>query len=76
MKMKAIEGLRVHVFSANMKTDLGNATIETVETLNIEGWVIPNYPSRIVLDSGKVTEGCNCWWIPLGKEGDLSYEEE
>ena len=65
MKIKAIEGLRVHVYSPDMKTDLGKGTIVKVDSLNIEGWIISDYPSQIVLDSGRVTEGLECWWIAL-----------
>lgn len=67
------EGMRVHVYSADMKTDLGEGTIEKVEPLRIEETgltIATTYPSRIVLDSGEVTEGMKCWWIPIGVKGN------
>ena len=72
MKIEPKEGMRVHVYSADKKTDLGEGTIETVEPLFIEemGLTIPSYPSRIVLDSGEVTEGLKCWWIPIPETAD------
>ena len=75
MRIKAKEGLRVQVHSADKKEDLGKGTIEEVNALNIEGWIIPDYPSRIVLDSGKVTEGCDCWWFPLGEQKNMEVRE-
>jgi len=72
MKIEPKEGMRVHVYSPDMKTDLGEGTIETVESLIIEsiGLTIPFYPSRIVLDSGEEMEGCNCWWGPTQEKVD------
>ena len=75
MKTKAVEGLRVHVFSANRKQDRGKGTIRNVGPLNIEGWVIPDYPFQIVLDIGEVTEGLDCWWIPLGEVKNIEVNE-
>jgi hypothetical protein len=71
MKETPKEGMRVHVYSADIKKDLGVGTIEKVEPLRIEerGLTITStYPSRIVLDSGEVTEGLDCWWIPIDSE--------
>ena len=67
--VKAKVGMRVHVFSGIEQKPLGMGTIEKVEPLYIDG---PNetpvklsddYPSRIKLDTGKVTQGCECWWV-------------
>ena len=67
------EGMHIHVYSPDKMHDLGHGIIERVEPLRIEelGLTISTYPSRILLDSGKVTEGCNCWWIPEELEGKL-----
>jgi hypothetical protein len=58
------EGMRVHVHSTDKKKDSGLGIIEKVEPLRIEepGPIAAIYPSRIVLDSGEVTNGFNCWW--------------
>lgn len=63
----------MQVHSADMKEDLGQGTIEKVEALCEEetGFVLsPHYHSRIVLDSGKITEGMYCWWIPVNDDED------
>lgn len=64
--------MRVHVHSSDMRTDLGEGIIEKVEPLCIKavGIAISSYHSRIVLDSGKVTEGIDCWWIPVTEKED------
>lgn len=63
----AKEGMRVHVYSPDLKTDLGEGTIEKVESLCVEREILSStYPSRIVLDSGDETEGIKCWWRPVG----------
>jgi hypothetical protein len=59
------EGMRVHVYSTDKKKDLGLGIIEKVDSSRIEepGLTITAiYPSRIVLDSGEVINGPNCWW--------------
>ena len=69
--VKAKVGMRVHVFSADGKeTSLGMGTIKKVQPLYFEDTEIiltKYYPSRIELDSGKVTEGCECWWVSDGQ---------
>ena len=62
-----MEGTRVHVFSPNRIEYLGEGTIEKVEELHMEDSdiVISDYPSRIALDSGEVTEGIKCWWMEI-----------
>lgn len=68
MRTKPKEGMRVQVYSADRADDLGLGTIEKVESLcDEEAWVVftSSYPSRIALDSGEITEGMECWWIPL-----------
>ena len=68
-KPKAEEGMRVHVYSPDLKTDLGEGTIEKVEQLYVEELLLSSaYPSQIVLDSGEVTEGLKCWWIPVSMD--------
>ncbi len=71
----AKENMRVHVFSPDQKEDWGFGTIEKVENIEItedgkivEVWDI-DYPSKIKLDNGKMTEGMKCWWRP--KEENL-----
>ena len=79
MKDTPKEGMRVHVYSADKKKDLGLGTIEKVEPLRIEetGLTISStYPSRIVLDSGEVTEGLDCWWISVEKEKEIQKEKD
>ena len=69
-----VVGLRVHVYSADKKKNLGLGTIEKVKPLRIEetGLTISStYPSRIVLDSGEVTEGLDCWWISIEREKEI-----
>lgn len=69
------EGMRVHVYSPDKKTDLRLGTIEKVEPLRIEELgltIATTYPSRIVLDSGEITEGLKCWWIPIKVEEEVS----
>ena len=62
-------GMRVHVFSPHKKKDWGYGTIEEVSKMAISAnWSSDNYPSIIRLDSGKVTEGCKCWWYPIEEE--------
>jgi len=65
--VKAKVGMRVHVFSADgTDTELGMGTIKKVQPLYFEDTEIiltKHYPSRIELDSGRVTEGCKCWWV-------------
>ena len=66
-------GTRVHVFNADQSEDWGLGTITTVESLVVEetGQVIcPDYPSRIELDDGRVTEGMECWWSPIAVVGN------
>lgn len=55
----------MHVFSPHRKEYLGKATIEKVEEIDIAGMGTTLYPSRIVLDSGEVTEGIKCWWMEI-----------
>lgn len=77
MKETPEEGMRVHLCSVDMKKDLGLGTIEKVEPLRIEetGLTIAStYPSRIVLDSGEVTEGLKCWWISIEREKEILKE--
>ena len=69
-RIKAAQGMRVHVFSGRQDEDWGFGTIEVVEKidLTVGGVVVgssSDYPSKIVLDDGRVTEGCECWWFPL-----------
>lgn len=59
---QAKEGMRVHVFSGQEFNDLGLGTITKVEHFDGD---LPHYPSRIELDSGDITEGCECWWHPV-----------
>ena len=68
--MKAEEGMRVRVYNASLDRTLGNATIAEVKEIYIEDLdiYISDYPSRIVLDSGGVTEGSKCWWTPIKTE--------
>ena len=72
MKTEAKEGMRVHVYLAGGGEDLGEGVIDKVETLEVEEMdlIISAYPSRILLDSGDVTEGLKCWWIPLEEVED------
>jgi hypothetical protein len=67
MSIKAKEGMQVHVFSAGKREDLGEGVIDEVRTLEIKEMelVISAYPSRILLDSGDVTDGQKCWWTPI-----------
>ena len=60
----ASPGLRVLVFSGDQEEDWGLGTIIDVE----EG-----YPSRIELDNGRVTRGCECWWIPKKVAEELEH---
>lgn len=78
MGIKAKEGMRVHVYSAGGDEDLGEGTIDKVETLEVEetDLIILEYPSRILLDSGDVTEGLKCGWTSTGKEEDLWVKGE
>jgi hypothetical protein len=61
----AREGMRVRVWSPNEKEYWGLGTIEKVEELIVEGMgkLSNDYPSIIKLDSGKITQGLDCWWI-------------
>ena len=69
--MKAKLGLRVQVFSPYQKNYWGLGTIEKIGNLfgidkdDKETVISENYPSRIKLDNGKITEGSKCWWISL-----------
>ncbi len=71
----AKEGMRVHVFSPDQNEDWGHGTIEKVEVLVMFGEdnktvtaMSGNYPSKIKLDSGKMTEGMECWWYPIDEK--------
>ena len=69
-----VVGMRVHVYSADKKKDLGLGTIEKVEPLRIEETgltIATTYPSCIVLDNGGVTEGLDCWWISIEREKEI-----
>jgi len=66
--VKAKVGMRVHVFSGKEQKSLEMGTIEKVEPLYIGddkeyAKLSDDYPSRIKLDSGEVTQGCECWWV-------------
>ncbi len=76
MSVKSViakERMRVHVFSPDQKEDWGLGTITKVEPLEFKdgGTIVAvsaDYPSRIELDSGKITEGMGCWWYPVKED--------
>lgn len=68
-------GTRVHVFSPDRKEDWGLGTIDKIEPLECEGDLLTEeYPSVITLDSGKVTQGLECWWIPIEEAYKIALE--
>lgn len=78
MNQIAEVGMRIHVYSANQKEYLGMGTIEVIEPLKIEepGLTIADtYPSRIVLDSGVVTNGLHCWWMAIDVAKEIEGEK-
>ncbi len=70
-RYQAEVGMRVQVLSARKNRNLGLGTITEVEELwakHVDGeeeLISRYYPSKIVLDNGKHTEGMKCWWYPI-----------
>lgn len=78
MKNEPKEGMRVHVYSADVKKYFGLGTIEKVEPLRIEEaglTITTTFPSRIVLDSGDVTDGLHCWWSEVNEKEETNKKE-
>ena len=67
--VKAKVGMRIHVWSGDKEKPLGMGTIEKVEPFYLDCGdgepvkVSDDYPSVIRLDSGKTTQGNECWWV-------------
>lgn|GEM_PF-2845684 len=63
----AKEGMRVHVLSPDRQQDWGLGTITEVGRFHLPEMEIEieNYPLAIELDDGSITEGMECWWIPV-----------
>ena len=78
---KAREGMRVQVLSANKKRNMGLGTITIVSELiylhedGREELLSKHYPFQIVLDNGRATEGCKCWWYPI-KESQSEQKDD
>lgn len=65
------ECVRVRVYSGDQSEDWGLGTI--TQDMEIEG-SITRYPARIECDNGRVTEGCECWWIPVERALEAAEE--
>ncbi len=63
--MKIKKGMKIRVFSPDGTEDWGDGVIRKIDELRCEGEILSkNYPSEILLDSGKIVEGLTCWWYP------------
>ena len=70
-RIVAVIGMRVEVFSPDMKQSWGKGTITRVVPFEIDlgdgktEKLFEDYPEEITLDSGKKTEGMKCYWYPI-----------
>lgn len=70
-RYRARVGMRVQVLSAMKNRNLGLGTITKIDELWVkhtdgeEELISENYPSEIILDDGRHTEGLKCWWYPI-----------
>ena len=66
-KIVAKIGMRILVSDCDDEL-IGFGTITKVETHIISNTsIIIDYPSEITLDNGSITEGIECWWIPIDR---------
>lgn len=80
----AVEGMEVMVTSPNQKEFWGYGRITKVEPLYMINdddepeyriLLTDNYPSEIILEDGRKTEGLECWWSPIPDSQSQSKSE-
>ena len=78
---RAREGMRVQVLSTDKKRNLGLGTIVIVGQFALaypdgsEEIISDHYPMMIVLDNGRTTEGCKCWWYPVKAQNQKEKDD-
>ena len=79
---QAREGMRVQILTADKKRNLGLGTITEVGDFWVqypdggEEKLTDNYPGKIILDNGRVTEGIKCWWYPINESQSESGRDD